>query len=81
MLAAITSRGHRMALWLYLLTHKGFLLSDQQEKTLKKSQISPPPEEAMKDKVVKAGAEAIKKKKYDCKRAGVVILFPVIHIY
>lgn len=38
----------------------------------------------MKDKVVKAGAEAIKKKKkkkYDCKRAGVVILFPVIHIY
>lgn len=37
----------------------------------------------MKDRVVKAGAEAIKekKKKYDCKRAGVVILFPVIHIY
>lgn len=34
----------------------------------------------MKDKVVKAGAEAIKKT-YDFKRAGVVILFPVIHIY
>lgn len=37
----------------------------------------------MKDEVVKAGAEAIKKKKkkYDFKRAGVVILFSVIHIY
>lgn len=34
----------------------------------------------MKGKVVKAGAEAIKTK-YDFKRAGVVILFPVIHIY
>lgn len=43
-------------------------------------EVSDSPKETMKDKVVKAWAEAIKRK-YDCKRAGVVILFPVIHIY
>ncbi len=43
-------------------------------------EVSDSPKETMKDKVVKAGAEAIKIK-YDCKRAAVVILFPVIHIY
>lgn len=62
MLAAITSRGHRMALWLYLLTHKGFLLSDQQEKTLKKSQISPPPRKPWKTKLWRLEPRRLKKK-------------------
>lgn len=43
----------------------------------------PPPRKPWKTKLWRLEPRRLKKKKkkYDCKRAGVVILFPVIHIY
>lgn len=47
------------------------------------SDIPPPPRKPWKTKLWRLEPRRLKKKKkkYDCKRAGVVILFPVIHIY